>query len=308
MKTMDTDKLRFSFQWSPRSVEDVALGEYIGDTIRCTDGRGSELTFTITGRDEVELTKCKGVAIDGCVTIPFKIPFLFRHGEDEIRLSFKVVSIGDDAFCECNSLKEINMSNSVSTIRRRAFYSCSSLTRIIIPASVTSIEELAFLGCGALEEISVENENPVYDSRDNCNAIIETATGRLIQGCAATVIPDSVASIGKLAFSRCKALKEIRIPASVESIEYRAFNSCGIEKISFATTMDSVIEQDIDGYTYFSCISIPCRITTIGRSVFYGCTSLEEISIPASVTSIGSSAFYGCTSLKEIIIPQLPSP
>ena len=382
MKTMDTDKLRFSFQWSPRSVEDVASGEYIGDNIKCADGRGSELIFTITGRDEVKVTKCEGVASDGCVTIPSKIPFLFRHGEDEIRLSFKVVSIGEEAFYVCRSLKEISIPDTVTTIGYRsfcfctslakivipasvtsiksnvfygctslkeitvdgdnpvydscdncnaiiektsgcliqgcaatvipssvtsiwdrAFDGCTSLAKIVIPASVTSIKSNVFYGCTSLKEITVDGDNPVYDSRDNCNAIIETATGRLIQGCAATVIPDSVASIGDSAFSGCRALKEIRIPASVENIGNWAFSDCGIEKISFADTMDSVIEQDIDGYTYFSCISIPCRITSIGQFAFSGCTSLKEISIPASVTEIGEIAFDGCTSLAKIVIP-----
>ena len=137
MKTMDTDKLRFSFQWSPRSVEDVASGEYIGDNIKCADGRGSELIFTITGRDEVKVTKCEGVASDGCVTIPSKIPFLFRHGEDEIRLSFKVVSIGEEAFYVCRSLKEISIPDTVTTIGYRSFCFCTSLAKIVIPASVT---------------------------------------------------------------------------------------------------------------------------------------------------------------------------
>ena len=330
MKIMDTDKPRFSFRWMPRSVEDVASGKYIGDTISCTDGRGTMLIFTITGRYEVELAECKGVATDGRVTIPYAIPFLFRYEENELRLSFRVVSIGESAFSKylcssslkeiiipdsvtsiregsferCRSLARIDIPESVTTIGGKAFKDCESLKEIIIPGSVTSIGMGAFSGCGVLEEISVDSDNPVYDSRDNCNAIIETAIGRLVQGCTATVIPESVTSIGDAAFSRCKALREIRIPVSVESIGNGAFNNCGIEKISFATTKDSVIEQDIDGYTYCSCISIPCCITSIGDSAFSGCESLKEISIPDSVTKIGDSAFSGCESLKEISIPD----
>ena len=270
MKIMDTDKPRFSFRWMPRSVEDVASGKYIGDTISCTDGRGTMLIFTITGRYEVELAECKGVATDGRVTIPYAIPFLFRYEENELRLSFRVVSIGESAFSKylcssslkeiiipdsvtsiregsferCRSLARIDIPESVTTIGGKAFKDCESLKEIIIPGSVTSIGMGAFSGCGVLEEISVDSDNPVYDSRDNCNAIIETAIGRLVQGCTATVIPESVTSIGDAAFSRCKALREIRIPVSVESIGNGAFNNCGIEKISFATTKDSVIEQD----------------------------------------------------------------
>ena len=150
---MDTDKPRFSFQWSPRSVEDVASGQYIGDTIRCTDGRGSELTFTITGSDEAELTECKGVATDGRVTIPSKIPFLFRHEEDELRLSFRVVSIGEKAFYECSSLTRIIIPASVTSIGVSAFSGCKAFAEIVIPASVTEIGDWAFDGCTSLKEI-----------------------------------------------------------------------------------------------------------------------------------------------------------
>ena len=203
---MDTDKTRFSFRWMPRSVDDVASGNYIGDTIRCTDGHGTELIFTIREKDKVEFTKCKGVASDGRVTIPSIIPFLFRHEENELRISFRVVSIGERAFYfyNCSSLKEISIPDSVITIGDEAFYRCSFLKRIIIPTSVTSIGSRVFSGCASLakivipdsvrsigrwafdgceslKEITVDGNNPVYDSRDNCNAIIETVSGRLIR-------------------------------------------------------------------------------------------------------------------------------
>jgi len=78
-------------------------------------------------------------------------------------------------------------------------------------------------GYSALTNISVDENNKVYDSRENCNAIIETACNELIAGCSATVIPNSVQKIGFNAFSHCSNLTNIVIPDSVREIKDKAF-------------------------------------------------------------------------------------
>ena len=112
-----------------------------------------------------------------------------------------VTTIEDEAFKDCEDLKTIIISDSVTTIGSEAFYGCKNLTSIVIPDSVTSIEYQAFRNCSSLTGIVVEEENPRYDSRNNCNAIIETATNTLVCGCSTTIIPDSVTTIGSGAFS-----------------------------------------------------------------------------------------------------------
>ena len=77
-----------------------------------------------------------------------------------------------------------------------------------------------------LTEIVVENGNPKYDSRNNCNAIIETESNTLIAGCKSTIIPNSVTTIGDRAFQSCTGLTEITIPNSVTSIGFGAFGGC----------------------------------------------------------------------------------
>ena len=114
----------------------------------------------------------------------------------------------------------------VICIDKWAFHSCSSLEEITIPSTVTSIGSNAFYGCSSLASIKVDPNNPVYDSRDNCNAIIETETNTLIVGCGNTVIPSSVTTIRDLAFYGCSSLTSIIIPSGVDYIGDYAFYGC----------------------------------------------------------------------------------
>lgn len=144
-----------------------------------------------------------------------------------------------------------------------------------IPSSVKEISERAI--CSTLDTIKVDVGNPVYDSRGNCNAIIETSTNRLITGCRNTVIPEDVTSIGKSAFFKCDNLMSISIPESVTSIDEHAFHGCGI-----------------------SSVIIPSNVDSIGDYAFNRCAKLASITLPAGISSIGIGAFMNCESLKAV--------
>ena len=190
--------------------------------------------------------------------------------------------IGPLAFFECHFLPSVTIPDGVVGINKEAFYYCSSLKSIIIPRNVEYIDECAFKTCGSLETIVVDENNKVYDSRNNCNAIIKKSSNTLILGCKNTTIPDGVISIGDYAFCGCAGLENITIPNSIKSIGESAFTGC------FSLTS----------------ITIPDGVTCISKSTFSHCSSLTNITIPDSVTSIGHYAFYGCTGLENITIPD----
>ena len=229
----------------------------------------------------------------GSVTIPATVTYhgttysvtsigygAFDHcyGLTNINIPKSVTNIDRYAFRGCSSLTNINIPNSVTSIGDEAFDGCSSLTSINIPNSVTYIQNSAFSGCSSLENISVASNNTNYDSRNNCNAIIETATNTLIAGCMNTAIPNSVTSIGDKAFSGCSSLTSIMIPNSVTTIGNDAFEGCS-------------------GLT---AVNIPNSVTSIGNRAFSNCSSLTSIMIPNSVTTIGDDAFSDCPSLNDI--------
>ena len=205
-------------------------------------------------------------AFSGCsgltsITVPNSVTnignsaFSGCSGLTSITVPNSVTSIGTSTFSGCSGLTNVTIPYSVTSIGSRAFFGCSSLTSIIIPNSVTSIGSNAFEGCRNLRTIKVEDGNSTYDSRNNCNAIIETASNTLIVGCMNTTIPNSVTSIGNSAFSGCSGLTSITIPNSV---------------------------TDIGDYAFYGCsglisITIPSSVTTIGNCIFYMNSALTDI-------------------------------
>ena len=171
-----------------------------------------------------------------------------------------VVSIGDSAFEGCSNLKNIVIPDSVESIHDAAFYFCSSLESIYIPKKVRLILYFAFWNCASLENIVVDESNEYFDSRDNCNAIIETSNDELIVGCKNTIIPNTIKSIGSYAFLGCTSLTNLTIPNSVTMIGYCSFCNCNSLK----------------------SITIPSSVTSIGEYAFDECVSLKTINYTGS--------------------------
>ncbi len=251
------------------------------------------------------LLGCQSTVIPNSVASIEAWAFSSSSGLTSINIPNSVTSIGGSAFYGCSGLTSINIPNSVTSIGNDTFYDCSGLTSIDIPNSVTSIGSWAFYGCSGLTSITVESGNMVYDSRDNCNAIIETGTNTILYGCQNSVIPNTVFYIDGWAFYGCSGLTSINIPNSVISIGQCAFSGCtGLTSIDIPNSVTSIGSSAFSGCSGLTSVNIPNSVTSIGSYAFYGCSGLTSINIPNSVTSIGQCAFYGCSGLTSINIPN----
>ena len=288
------------------------------------DFQSGDLYYNITGENTVAVTYQKNLSTSNyqgltTATIPETVIY---NGT-----TYSVTSIGDDAFENCYSLTSITIPNSVTSIGIWAFFYCSSLTSIILPNSVTSIGDYAFLDCSSLTSITIPNSvtsignyafsscssltsivvesgNTVYDSRENCNAIIKTATNTLIAGCQSTTIPNSVTRIGDLAFLGCSSLTSITIPNSVTWIGEYAF--CGCSSLTSITIPNSV--TSIRHYAFQSCTSltsITCLATT-PPSCGTDCFTNVPRTIPLYVPAESIEAYKAADTWKEFQVQALP--
>ena len=222
-------------------------------------------------------------------------------------------SIGEKSFYDCSSLTTINIPEGVTTIGSEAFYGCRELTSVYISKGVNKIGNGVLANCDNLSSIIVDKENQVYDSRNDCNAIIYTVTNTLISGCVSTIIPNTVNTIGYLAFGGCSGLSSVEIPNSVTKVETYAFQGCsGLNSIVVdkenqvydSRNNSNAIIKTSTNELVCGCnnTTIPNSVTSIAYNAFYGCRGLVSIHIPESVTSINDNSFDECTGLSSITV------
>ena len=219
----------------------------------------------------------------GAVTIPSSVTY---NGK-----TYRVTSIGNEAFALCNSLANITIPNSVTSIGEYAFEDCSSLTSIKIPNNVTSIGSGAFALCNNLASVTISGS-------------VTSIEDYAFFGCwslTSITIPKSVTSIGNSAFASCSSLTSIKIPNSVTSIGSNAFALCtNLESITIPNSVTSIGNEAFFGCWSLKSITIPKSVTSIGNEAFSECWSLTSITIPKSVTSIGNEAFYKCDNITAV--------
>lgn len=195
----------------------------------CSGLTSIKIPNSVTSIGSFAFHECSGltsITIPNQVTSIEQFTFTNCRSLSSITIPNSVTSIGPYAFAWCTSLTSLTLSSNVESIMDNAFRGDSSLISLTIPSKVSVIGPYAFQECYGLTSMVVETGNKNYDSRENCNAIIETATNTLIAGCQNTVIPNSVTGIGENAFYYCLTLTSIVIPSSVKSIGKWAFLDC----------------------------------------------------------------------------------
>lgn len=238
-------------------------------------------TYLVTEIGKNAFRDCTGltsIIISNSITSIGSYAFYWCRSLTNVVLGNSVKFINNSAFRSCSSLAHIEIPNSVLKIEQSAFSSCTSLESFVIPSSVENIGNFVIYNCTSLKSIVVSTANQIYDSRDDCNAIIHSSSNTLIAGCHNTIIPNTIAVIGNGAFLECSLLTSIEIPNSVTQIGDSAFFECSNLKY----------------------INIPNSVTSVGIRAFKDCSSLIEIVIPNSITEIGQFAFN--TSAQNIKI------
>lgn len=243
-----------------------------------------------------------------------------------LNIGSSVVTFDQGIGKECPNLKYVNIANGVTELKYYAFRDFVSIERLAIPASVTKIGAYLTENCKNLATITVDEANTVFDSRNDCNAIIETATGILKAGCKNTIIPEGILTIGTgafrgmtmaqitlpeslaqlnaSAFENCAELTEITIPANVKTIKDYVFSGC----LKLASLYYNAIEcEESSGFcdnNFIKNVYIGDSVKIIPKKFLHKCTGVKQIAIPNGVTKIGASAFKMCSGLASVSLPE----
>lgn len=263
----------------------------------------------------VDNTTLVSISIGDKVTIIGYSAFSNCIGLTEIIIPNSVNYINRDAFSGCNNLVNINIPNNLRTIESGTFSSCTSLEKVIIPTNTTKIESGAFSGCNIKEFIVAENNysysslNGVLFNKDKSQLLIYP----IAKPSTSYVIPNSVTTIEKNAFSNCK-LTSITIGNNITDIADAGFNNYLEEyRVSEGNNNYSSLEgvlfnKDKTKLVVYpkaktnSSYTIPNSITEIENNVFNGCLNLTTLNIN-NVTWIGTAAFTS-SYIRNFIVPD----
>lgn len=305
-----------------------SFGFYYGDVTIPSSVIYDTETYDVVSIGWYAFYDCVGLT---SVTFPNSLTYIGKYAFyncsslTSVTIPNSVTSIDQYAFYGCGSLTSVTIpkiamplssyfpnspianvtiADGADSIFSNAFYGFN-LTSVAFPSSVTYIESGTLNGFGNLLYLTVDANNTKYNSRYNCNAIIETATNKLLFGSNNTIIPNGVTSIEANAFSGFNGLTSVAIPSSVTSIGSGAFSGCN--NLTSVTIPDGV--PSIENSTFYNCssltsVTIPNSVTSIGSSAFYGCSGLTSVTIPNGVTTIYEYAFKSCDKLVTVSIPN----
>lgn len=214
-----------------------------------------------------------------------------------------VVEIKNDAFLDCEVLDDVTFPETLTTIGNQAFKNCN-IQNLYIPAGVTAFGTDALTN-NRFATIEVADANSIFDSRNNCNMLVETSTNKVLYGSDAAFIPDGIEIIGQKAFLGRQGLANLVIPASLKEIQANAFEGCtSLASVTFhptgsLTTLGDYVFKDCSALT-ISTLPETITFQKMGNGVFQNCTAITSFTIPNTLFVIKNDTFSGCSSLTNV--------
>ena len=196
-----------------------------------------------------------------------------------------------------DSITDFTFGDSVRYIPNYLCHSMSRLRRLHIPEHVASIGAFAFRYINALDSISVDARNTHYDSRNGCNAIIDSESDVLLLGCYKTQIPDDIKGIGECAFRNVRNLTSVILQDNVTFVGSEAFNGCkDMKHLSMADGLRTIGDYAFQDCSQLPSLTLPEKLESIGLRAFANCSGLEAVNCNASnPPAIDVTSFSGTT-------------
>lgn len=180
----------------------------------------------------------------------FSSPWSNESGQiQKVVIEEGVSSIGDWAFSYLSNLTDVSISDTVTDIGDNAFCACYALETIDLPDSVENIGADAFSLCNHMTAINVGVNNAKYSSH---NGVLfdKNVTELIVFPLAKSGyydIPDGVTKINKDAFSNCRYIERISIPAGITTIEEGLLADC--DRLDYAYIPDSITKIGANAFS-----------------------------------------------------------
>lgn len=236
----------------------------------------------------------------------------------EVSLPLQMQDIGYRAFCECTSLRTVTARQGLKVIDKEAFNGCTALTTLDLPSGLRHIEYKAFYGCSALQGVSLPSGLKYVGSQafEGCTALewvsgymaADTIDSYAFNGCynlrSVNLSQASTKHIGYAVFEQCYALREVRLPSTLQLISGQAFYNCdSIEALTLPSSLDSIGEEAFASCEGLKSLRFLSSNVRMGRNAFSFCRSLESVTLPEHQTKISNACFFNCEALKSIDLP-----
>lgn len=302
----EVDSIYYLIQGNHVAVtkKDQNYNSYSGDVVIPPTVTHNGVTYTVTAIDDHAFYNSSGltsVSMPNTITSLGIGAFYDCTGLTQVEIPNSVYSMGNGVFNGCTSLTSLVVPNSVVTIGNGMCYGCTKLTSVHFGSSVAQVGTTLFRNCSRLKSITVDSANTHFDSREDCNAFIETATDKLLFGCQASFVPNTVKVIGNSAFIT-QPIRSLVIPNSVTAIEDYAFCYSGLYDCVIGNSVTTLGDYAFYGSRNMKHLTLGNSVTTIGDWAFFECSSLTALHFPATVTHIGERSLERCGVLDTISV------